>query len=112
MRRHAAAAAVFVLFLATSTQTAEPGAKPDPSLFAALPARNIGPANMGGRIVDLAVVESDPKTIYIAPATGGLWKTIDGGDSWKPLFDEQATLCLGAVAVSQSAPNVVWVGSG
>ena len=112
MRRHAAAAAVFVLFLTTSTRTAEPEARPEPSLFAALPARNIGPANMGGRIVDLAVVESDPKTIYVAPATGGLWKTVDNGDTWHPIFDEQATLSLGAVAVSQSDPNVIWVGTG
>lgn len=112
MRRHAAAAAVFVLFLTTSTRTAEPEAQPEPSLFAALPARNIGPANMGGRIVDLAVVESDPKTIYVVPATGGLWKTVDNGDTWHPIFDEQATLSLGAVAVSQSDPNVIWVGTG
>src|SRR5579872_2981644 len=96
MKRYAVAAALFVLLvLVTSTQTAEPEAKKEPSPFDALPARNIGPANMGGRIVDVAVVENDTKIIYVAPATGGLWKTVDGGDTWKSMFDEQTTLCLG-----------------
>ena len=112
MRRHAAAAAFFLLLVVTTTQTAQPDVKTEPSLFDALPARNIGPANMGGRIVDVDVVESDPKTIYVAPATGGLWKTVDAGDSWKPLFDEQATLSLGDIAVSQANPDIVWVGTG
>jgi photosystem II stability/assembly factor-like uncharacterized protein len=112
MTRHAVTAVFVGFLLAVTAPTAEPGAKKEPGSFEALPARNIGPANMGGRIVDVDVVESDPKTIYIAPATGGLWKTSDGGDSWKPLFDEQATLCLGDIAVSQSNPNIVWVGTG
>src|SRR5258708_7784183 len=108
MSRHAVTAAFLLFLLAAATPTAEPAAKKQPSLFDALPARNIGPANMSGRIVDVDVVESDPKTIYAAAATGGLWKTVDGGDSWKPLFDEQSTLCLGDIAVSQSHPNIVW----
>src|SRR5579864_4375033 len=113
MKRYAAAAALFMLLVVvTTSETAEPVAKKERSLFDALPARNIGPANMGGRIVDIAVVENDPKTIYVAPATGGLWKTVDGGDTWKALFDEQATLCMGAVAVAPSNPNIIWVGSG
>ncbi|MCI0737804.1 MAG: hypothetical protein L0Y72_02080 [Gemmataceae bacterium] len=73
--------------------------------------RPIGPANMGGRIVDLAVVESDPDTIYVAAATGGLWKTTDKGATWTPLMD-RITNSLGAVAVAPSDPNVVWVGGG
>ncbi|HYV37375.1 MAG TPA: hypothetical protein VE988_16825, partial [Gemmataceae bacterium] len=75
-------------------------------------ARNIGPANMGGRIVDIAGVDSDPKTVYVATASGGLWKTTDGGDNWKPIFDHQSSVCIGDVAVSQSNPNIVWVGTG
>src|SRR5262245_21714270 len=77
-----------------------------------LPIRNIGPANMGGRIVDLDVVERDPRTMYVAAATGGLWKTSTGGEAWTPVFDQQPTQSLGAVAVSQSKPDVVWVGAG
>src|SRR5688572_6359900 len=89
-----------------------PLAAKEADLLDRLPIRNIGPANMGGRIVDLAVVESDPRIIYFAAATGGLWKTSDGGDSWAPVFDQQPTLSLGAVAVAPSNPDVVWVGAG
>jgi photosystem II stability/assembly factor-like uncharacterized protein len=113
MKRYAAATALFTLFVVVATsQTAESDPTKEPTLFDALPARNIGPANMGGRIVDVDVVEKDPKIIYVAPATGGLWKTVDGGDTWKSVFDEQTTLCMGAVAVSQSNPDIVWVGTG
>lgn len=84
----------------------------DGDLLDRLPLRNIGPANMGGRIVDLAVVESDPNTMYVAAATGGLWKTTNDGDSWTAVFDQQPTLSLGAVAVAPSNPRVVWVGAG
>jgi photosystem II stability/assembly factor-like uncharacterized protein len=112
MIRHAATATLIALILLTTSISAEPDAKKDAAPFAALPARSIGPANMGGRVVAVAVAEGDPKTIYVAAASGGLWKTSDGGDSWKPVFDEQTTLVLGDVAVAPSDKNVVWVGSG
>jgi photosystem II stability/assembly factor-like uncharacterized protein len=112
MTRNAATATFVALLLVTTTPTAEPAPKKEPGPFDALPARNIGPANMGGRVVDVEVVEGDPKTIYLGVATGGVWKTTDGGDSWKPVFDEQTTLCVGDIAVSQSNPDVVWVGTG
>jgi photosystem II stability/assembly factor-like uncharacterized protein len=83
----------------------------DARLLEALPARNIGPANMGGRIVDLAVVEKNPDTYYVAAATGGVWKTTDAGATWKPLTDH-LTCSIGAVAVSQSNPGILWVGAG
>ena len=63
MTRHAVSTFFILFVLTAATPTAEPVTKNAPSLFDALPARNIGPANMGGRIVDLAVVESDPKMI-------------------------------------------------
>jgi photosystem II stability/assembly factor-like uncharacterized protein len=80
-------------------------------IFNVFQARNIGPANMGGRIVDLAVVEKNPDTYYVAAATGGVWKTTDGGSTWAPLTDH-FSCSIGAVAVSQSNPDVVWVGTG
>src|SRR5262245_50453795 len=83
----------------------------NPNLFDAFSVRCIGPANMGGRIVDIAVVDSDPSTMYVAAATGGLWKTSDGGKSWMPLTDD-VTASLGAVAVAPSNPQIVWIGSG
>ncbi|HKE25504.1 MAG TPA: hypothetical protein VKB88_24260 [Bryobacteraceae bacterium] len=74
--------------------------------------REIGPANMGGRIDDFAVVESDTNIVYAATASGGLFKTINSGISWKPVFDDQPVSSIGDVTVSQSEPDVVWVGTG
>ena len=74
--------------------------------------REIGPINMSGRIVDIAVVESNPFTFYIAAATGGVWKTGNNGVTLEPVFYKQATISVGAIAVSQIDTNVVWVGTG
>jgi photosystem II stability/assembly factor-like uncharacterized protein len=84
----------------------------DARLFDALPARCIGPGNMGGRVVDVAVVEGRPATLFVATASGGLWKTVNNGASWTPAFEREATVSLGAVAVAPSDPDVVWVGTG
>jgi photosystem II stability/assembly factor-like uncharacterized protein len=74
--------------------------------------RSIGPANMGGRIDDIAVVESSPSTFYVGFATGGLWKTTNNGTTFTPVFDEQPVTSIGDIAVAQSDPNVVYVGTG
>jgi len=77
-----------------------------------LTARCIGPGNMGGRVVDLAVVESKPDTFYVATAGGGVWKTADGGITFTSVFDDQPTQCIGSVAICQERPEVVYVGTG
>ncbi|MDX1578203.1 MAG: hypothetical protein R3266_06950, partial [Gemmatimonadota bacterium] len=74
--------------------------------------RELGPALMGGRIADLAVVEDDPRIVYVGYATGGVWKTTSAGMAWEPVFDDQPTASIGAVTVAPSNPNVVWVGRG
>ena len=74
--------------------------------------RSIGPANMGGRIDDIAVVESSPSTFYVGFATGGLWKTTNNGTTFTPLFDEQPVTSIGDIAIAPSDPSVVYVGSG
>ncbi len=74
--------------------------------------RNIGPANMGGRITALAVVESDPTTYYVATASGGLLKTTNNGTTFSFVFEKEATVSIGDVAVAPSDPNVVYVGTG
>ena len=74
--------------------------------------RCIGPANMGGRVTALAVVESDPTTYYVATASGGLLKTVNNGTTFEILFDKQSTVSIGDVAVAPSDPKVVWVGTG
>jgi photosystem II stability/assembly factor-like uncharacterized protein len=85
---------------------------PDIATLKQLKFREIGPANMGGRIDDFAVVESDTNIVYAATASGGLWKTVNGGISWKPVFDHEPVSSIGDVTVSQSEPDVVWVGTG
>lgn len=74
--------------------------------------RNIGPAIMGGRIDDVEARASDPDTIYAGAASGGVWKTVNGGTTWTPIFDDYGTTSIGDIAIAQSDPNVVWVGTG
>lgn len=74
--------------------------------------RGIGPASMMGRIDDFAVVENSPSTYYVAFATGGLWKTTNNGTTFEPVFDSYSTHSIGDVAVCQTDPNIVWVGTG
>ncbi|MDM9630684.1 WD40/YVTN/BNR-like repeat-containing protein [Robiginitalea aurantiaca] len=79
---------------------------------AALEFREIGPAVMGGRIADIAVNPQNPNTWYVAVGSGGLWKTMNRGTTWKPVFDEQASYSLGCVTLDPGNPETVWVGSG
>ena len=74
--------------------------------------RNIGPAIMGGRIDDVAVVESDPKVMWVATASAGVWKTENHGITWIPQFQNEAVSSIGSIAVAPSDPSVVWVGTG
>jgi photosystem II stability/assembly factor-like uncharacterized protein len=96
---------------APASQTAAP-ALLTADLIEGLTLRTIGPATMSGRIVDLAVVESDPSTFYAATATGGLWKTVNNGITFTPVFEHERVHSIGAVAVSPNKPDVVWVGTG
>jgi photosystem II stability/assembly factor-like uncharacterized protein len=84
----------------------------DPAALAGLKARSIGPAGMSGRVAAIEGVEADPDTLYVGAASGGLWKTVDGGNTWVPLFDDQPVASIGAVAVFQPNPSIVWVGTG
>ena len=88
--------------------TADPVAR----ATAALEFRTIGPTIMGGRVADLAVVESDPRIFYVAVATGGVWKTENAGITFAHVFRDEATASVGDVTVAPSNPNVVWVGTG
>ena len=74
--------------------------------------RNIGPAIMGGRIDDVAVVESDPRILWVATASAGVWKTENHGVTWIPQFQNEAVSSIGSIAVAASDPQVVWVGTG
>ena len=80
--------------------------------FSRLEYRSIGPAIMGGRVADVEGVPGDPNVVYVASASGGLWKTTNGGVTWKPIFERQGTLSLGDIALAPSNPEVIWVGTG
>ncbi len=83
----------------------------DSEAIGGLEARAIGPAVMGGRIAAIDAVPEDPLTIYVGAAAGGVWKSSDGGVSFKPIFDEH-TQSIGAIAVDAVRPKTVWVGTG
>jgi len=84
----------------------------DPDLLEAFRPRSIGPAGMSGRITSIDALHSDPDLVYVGTATGGVWKSENGGHTWDPIFDGQALLGIGAVAVFQENPDIVWVGTG
>jgi len=106
---------------------ATPNAKTTPVAFdadsarlAELPWRSIGPAVTSGRVVDFAVPEGPRSQIgrrlgelfYVASASGGVWKTTNGGTTWEPIFDHQASASIGDIAVAPSNPDIIWVGTG
>lgn len=74
--------------------------------------RSIGPASMSGRVTSIAVVDKNPNHIFIGTASGGLWKSTSGGISWESVFDSVEVASIGAVAVQQNNPDVVWAGTG
>lgn len=82
------------------------------SQFKALEWELVGPRMCGGRIESIACPSDNNSTIYVGAGSGGLWKTINNGITWNPVFDEQPTQAIGDVAVSKSNPNIVWVGTG
>lgn len=80
--------------------------------FERLEWRSIGPANMGGRAADVEGVAGNANIVYLASASGGLWKTVNAGVTWKPIFERQPTISIGDIALAPGNPDVVWVGTG
>ena len=74
--------------------------------------RNIGPAGMSGRVTAIDVNLSKPQQIYAGTASGGVWKSEDGGMAWKPIFDDAPTQSIGSVKINQQNPDEIWVGTG
>ncbi|MDP9360975.1 MAG: hypothetical protein M3P29_05930 [Acidobacteriota bacterium] len=111
---------LLTMFVSVAVIAAEkpPAPKPVPittdynEIFKGLKFREIGPAAMGGRIDDFAVVESNPDIIYVGTASGGVFKTTNGGTTWEPVFDDQPASTIGDVTVAPSDPSIVWVGTG
>jgi photosystem II stability/assembly factor-like uncharacterized protein len=84
----------------------------DGSLLAGMKARSIGPAAMSGRIGAVASIPGDPTTIWVGAASGGVWKSTDGGVRFEAVFDDQDVTSIGAIAIDPRTPEVVWVGTG
>src|SRR5712691_2073407 len=85
----------------------------DAATVSGLPARNIGSATMSGRIAALDAVEQDGRiTVFVGAASGGVWKSVNGGTTYKPVFDREDVQSIGAVAIDPSNSKIVWVGSG
>ena len=107
--------AVFGLTLSVLVQAGQKTA-PAPALTEALlkvlSFRSIGPTRPSGRFVDFAVPLQTPNTFYAATATGGLWKTINNGQSFTPLFEGESVVSIGDIAVAPSQPEILWVGTG
>ena len=80
--------------------------------FSGLKLRSIGPAFMSGRIADIAINPNDPNQWYVAVGSGGVWKTNNAGNTWKPIFDDQSSYSIGCVIIDPSDQSVIWVGTG
>src|ERR1035437_6620664 len=111
-RPHVVLLGAAIAFAAFSTPLSGQGAAPIAEEFEKLHFRSIGPAIMSGRISDFAVYEANPAIYYVGTAHGGVWKTTSNGAQFTPLLQDRGLLSIGAVAVQQSNPNVVWVGTG
>jgi photosystem II stability/assembly factor-like uncharacterized protein len=89
---------------------AQSSTSPTPDVYSQLKWRYIGPT--GNRVTSVAGVPGDPLVYYAGAASGGIFKTIDGGIHWDPIFDDQPVASIGSIAVAPSDPNVVWAGTG
>ncbi|HEX5206279.1 MAG TPA: hypothetical protein VFW10_00630 [Steroidobacteraceae bacterium] len=121
MKRHSFLTGAAVVLLAmgcataglpAATAAAKPPAEKPKDVFAHLKFRNLGPAIAGGRVAAVAGIPGDPLVYYVGAGGGGVFKTVDGGLNWKPVFDHEETSSIGAIAVAASNPNIVWVGTG
>src|SRR3989449_5078738 len=85
----------------------------DSDTISGLGARNIGSAAMSGRVAAIAAVKEDGRlTVYIGAASGGVWKSSNGGTTFKPVFDKESAQSIGAVAIDPQAPKAIWAGTG
>src|SRR5258708_33668184 len=92
-----------------------PTSKLDDALIAGLRWRNVGPANMGGRISDIAGIPSPARTFYVATAAGGIWKTVNAGTTFRLVFGgngNEGVASMGMLAIAPSDTNQIWAGTG
>ncbi|WP_340065853.1 VPS10 domain-containing protein [Ascidiimonas aurantiaca] len=85
---------------------------PSDTIFKGFEFRNIGPAFMSGRIADVAIHPHNESIWYVAVGSGGVWKTINAGTTWQPIFDEETSYSTGCVTIDPNNTNIIWVGTG
>jgi len=101
----------FTLINSATAQT--PSVKVDSETISGLGARNIGSATMSGRVTSIdGVREGERLTVYIGAASGGVWKSVNGGTTFKPIFDKQPVQSIGAITIDPKNPKTIWVGTG
>lgn len=103
---------IVLSFICFSLDTYGQSADKIGKLYEKIKWRNIGPAVMGGRTVDIDVVEKEPWIIYAAIGPSGVWKSVNNGITWAPVFHKENTVSVGDIAIAQSHPDIVWVGTG
>src|SRR5581483_3194516 len=84
----------------------------DSTFLAGFKWRNVGPSNFNGRLSDVQGIPGPSKTLYVAAASGGIWKSTNNGITWRPVFDDQSVSAFGMIAIAPSDTNVVYVGTG
>ncbi len=104
---------LLIVLLCATLASAQSGYKFDAATVSGLPARNIGSATMSGRVAAIDANEQDGRiTVFVGAASGGVWKSVNGGTTYKSVFDRESTQSIGAVTIDPSNPKTVWVGTG
>ena len=112
MRAHPVLSALAGALLCAGTLSAQLTTTLDSATLAGFRWRSIGPANMGGRVTDVEGVPGNPKIFYVATATGGIWKTINAGTMFVPVFDSERVISMGDIALAPSNPDIIYAGTG
>jgi photosystem II stability/assembly factor-like uncharacterized protein len=109
MKKPALFVALIFSFLFSLSLTAQ---QPEMSRLSGMKFRNIGPAGMSGRVTAIDVNQKNPRIMFVGTASGGVWRSVDRGISWKPVFDKQKVMSVGAITIDQHNPDIIWVGTG
>jgi len=104
--------AIALMLATTPAMSADDDKLMSAETFDGIKVRNIGPGYMSGRVADIAVDQTDPATWYVGIGSGGVWKTVNAGTTWTPIFDDEAVYSIGDVTIDPSNPNIIWVGTG
>ncbi|MEN8224134.1 MAG: glycosyl hydrolase [Bacteroidota bacterium] len=103
---------LFTLVISAYSQEKEEKSPLSSSTFSGFELRNVGPAMKSGRIADIVIHPEDNSIWYIAVGSGGVWKTVNAGTTWKPIFDKQKVYSIGCISIDPNNPHTIWVGTG